>query len=118
MIAVVTISPILKIAMRSVSLAVGLLALYVAAFLYEDEEGRLQNRLQDKLEKLWITIDDLTGTALARHTVFMRSVAVLITYAFDRLFGRRLLSMRAVGTSVCLTFASICLGIPGFLLID
>jgi hypothetical protein len=38
----------------------GLALLYAALFLHENEEGQLQNRL----EKLWVAVDDLSKAAL------------------------------------------------------
>ena len=80
-----------------------MLLLYVAAFLREDEEGNLQNRL----EALWLTIDDLSRGALSRHTAFFQQIAAAALDTLNRLLGPRFLSTQSIGVLSCLSFASI-----------
>ena len=49
----------------------GLLCIYLATFLYETQEGKVQNLLED----LWVRIEDLKLAALSRQTAFVRVVA-------------------------------------------
>ena len=85
----------------------GLLSLYAAAFLYEDEYGRIQS----KLEEWWIRLSDKQSLAISRHAAFMRELAKLETQLLDGLFGDRLLSLRAIGVSQCLSVASMGLAV-------
>jgi hypothetical protein len=48
----------------------GALLLYVAFFLYEDEEKRIQNRL----EQIWKRIDALQSSAMSKEAAFLLGV--------------------------------------------
>jgi hypothetical protein len=65
--------------------------------LYEDEQGRIQN----KLEEWWVKLRDQEDSAISRHAAFMRAVARLATHGFDRVFGERIFSFRALWVSGC-----------------
>jgi hypothetical protein len=91
--------------LRWLAILVAALLLYVAAFLREDEEGALQNRL----ERLWLVIDDLSRGAISRHTAFLQQTAGAALRALDCLLGKRLLSFQSAGVSACLSMASISL---------
>lgn len=84
---------------------IGAVLLYVALFLRETEEGKLQNRL----EKLWVDIDDLSKAALDRQSAFLQQVSTLANSGLDALFGRRLFSARAISTSLSFTTGSLLL---------
>jgi hypothetical protein len=66
--------------LRAVAAFVGAIAFYAAFFMYEDEEGRWQN----KLEELWIAIDDRARTVMSRSAALVAKVAEIVTSAFDR----------------------------------
>jgi hypothetical protein len=85
----------------------GVLLLYAALFLYENEQGEIQN----KLEEWWVRLVDRQSGALSRHTAFMQEVANLATRGFDRVFGEKLVSPQAVGVSVCYSIGSCLLAI-------
>lgn len=91
----------------------GALSLYAALFLYEDEQGKIQN----KLEEWWVGLSDMQSEALSRHTGFMREVARLTTQGFDRLLGPRLLSPSVLMPSSFYSSASLllCTVVYGFL---
>lgn len=91
------------ISLRILSLLSGLLLLYAAFFLYEDEQGNIQNRLEDS----WIKLSDLSRSALSHHTAFIRMVARSTAHILDRIFGQKLFSARFIGVSICLSFISI-----------
>jgi len=55
-------------ATRVLAFVVGLLLLFAAGFLYENEEGTLQNRLGD----WWLKVADLERAATSRRTALMR----------------------------------------------
>ena len=82
---------------RILSAAIGCVSLYMAFFLYEDERGQLQNRL----EELWISIDDEGRKARDRNAAFLRGIVRIVSDAFDRIFGPEILSARAVVVSLC-----------------
>jgi hypothetical protein len=83
----------------------GILLLYLAFFLGETDEGNLQNRL----EELWIRVNDLSKTALSKQAAFLQQVSGLLSFGFDRLFGTRLLSAMAIATSICFSVAGFLL---------
>ena len=97
--------PMLLEASRFVALLVGLLAYYIAVFMYEDEEGKWQNRI----EKLWVDINDREKQAGTKASAFFSKVAAITTKVFNSIFGPRLLSARFVGTSICWSLATMLL---------
>lgn len=84
---------------------VGLIFVYCALFLYEGREGQIQN----KIEEWWVRVDDARIVAHSRATAFLRAVARLTVMGFNRVLGERLISLRFVGVSFCLSVASIFL---------
>lgn len=76
--------------------------MYAALFLYEPEQGKIENRL----EEWWVRLDDQRDAAVSRHTAFMREVARLVGQGFDRLFGHQLFSVQAFGVSSALSMAT------------
>lgn len=95
--------------------AAALFLLYLGAFTYEDEQRRIQNRL----EIWWIRVDDLQNRGLAAITSFNHVIAGLVTSMLDRIFGPRLISAQALAVSVALATASYCLesSVLGFLVV-
>lgn len=91
-----------------ISRVMGFLLLYVAIFLYEDEEGRLQNRL----EVWWIKVRYGRDRALSRAAEIFAFSTKAASQLFDKVFGPRLLSLRAVAVSLCLSMASLNLFAP------
>lgn len=71
--------------------------------MYEDEEGRIQ----DSLELLWLKLDELQRGALAWHIQFLQITAEFSSRIHDRIFGYRILSLRALGVSSSLSFTSL-----------
>jgi hypothetical protein len=92
-------------AVRGVAGVVGVLAYYVAFFMYEDDEGRWQNRI----DKLWVTVDDKARLTGSKTSAFFSQIAAVVSQAFNRVLGRRLFSLRFVGTSTCYSFAGVFL---------
>ena len=84
---------------------IGAGALYCACFLYEDEEGRLQN----KIEALWIAIDDLQRRGQSFPLV--TKIASLINRAMDKVAGKGegIVSQKLMGISTCFSFAGLAL---------
>jgi hypothetical protein len=85
--------------------ACGLVLATIALFLTENEEGELQNRL----EVLWIRVDDLSKTAMTKEAALVQQASKMLSTALDRLFGARLLSWNAIATSVGFSIASLYL---------
>ena len=73
----------MKSALRVLALLVGVFVLYAAAFLYENEEKQLQNKLED----LWIRLDDYQHFALSRQAAFLKTVAAASIARMDEAFG-------------------------------
>jgi hypothetical protein len=91
--------------LRVLFLVAGVVCLYVAFFLREDEEARLQNRL----ETWWITVDDAKIASLSRHAVLMRYVAKCTGSAIGRVFGERLMGLRAAGAAIWCSVSATCI---------
>lgn len=90
---------------------IGALLILSALFLYEDEEGKIQN----KVEQWWIKLSDKALSSRSRVTSFMQEVAKLTSNGFDRLLGERLVSLRFTAVSICFSLASCFL--LGFLVL-
>ena len=58
----------MQIVLRIIAGLAGALLLYVAFFLYEDEEARIQNRL----EQIWKRIDALQSSAMSKEVAFLQ----------------------------------------------
>lgn len=69
----------------------------------KDERQRIVNRV----DPVWKGFLKKTGVPLSRLTVYLRAVARLMTYLLDWVFGKKLLSLRAVCISACLALASL-----------
>ena len=83
----------------------GLVVLFAAIFLYEDEEKRIQN----KLEEWWVALSDKGIKSRSLAAVFMQETAKLTGRGFDRLLGDRLISLRFIVSSICFSIASLFL---------
>ena len=82
--------------------ALGVLFVCAALFLHENEEGRIQN----KLEEWWIKLSDREKESRSRAAAFMQDVAESTGRGFDRLLGKRLLSLRFIFVSISFSIAS------------
>ena len=89
------------IAGRVLAGAFGFLCFYVAFFMYENEEGQWQNRI----ENLWISFDDRARITGSRSIAFFNRTADLNKRFFKGIFGEKLLSFRSVTGSVIVSFA-------------
>jgi hypothetical protein len=87
---------------RVIAGVVGFLALYTAFFIYEDEQGRLQSRL----EEMWVRIHSRAIMVGSSSSAAFGTVAKLLDEGFNRLFGNRLWSLQAMSASTAwsLTF--------------
>ncbi len=92
--------------LRVLAVPIGLMFFYTC-FLYEDEEGRLQNRIED----MWVTINDKAKISGNQTSVLFEKVAGLVTRVFDRVLGKRLFSFQLVGVSSSAAFAALLLAI-------
>lgn len=92
--------------LRLLAVPIGLMFFYTC-FLYEDEEGRLQNRIED----VWVTINDNAKISGDKTSVLFGKVAGLVTRVFDRVLGKRLFSFQLVGVSSSAAFAALFLAL-------
>ena len=86
---------------EAVRLAAALAAIatfYVAWFVYEDEERRLQN----KIETWWLQFDDIHSKMVSRQAAFVIIVAQRASDILDRMFGQALFAKDSIATAVCL----------------
>jgi hypothetical protein len=98
----------LIIAGRFLAGIVGAIAFYFAFFLYEDEEGLWQNRL----EMLWIVINDRARITNNTTAALFNRIGRLVIQWFDAVFGKNLLSLRAVSASLSLSVFGFSAGRP------
>ena len=88
----------------------GSVLLYMAFFLYENERGQIQNRL----EELWIAIDDQARKVPGKNAAFLREIVGIASATFDRFFGKKILSWRSVAVSACFSIASYAISCAAF----
>lgn len=89
-------------ALRWLMFAVGSILLYAGRMLYEDEERKLQS----KVERWWLLLAYKQPAVLGVHIRLFRGAAQWVSYVFDRLLGKRLISLSAVSVSACLSMAT------------
>jgi hypothetical protein len=99
---------------RGVAFIIGCLAFYLAFFLYEDEEGRWQNRIDD----LWIAVHDRARVTDSLSTALFNKIAQALVAVFNSIFGRRLVSFQMFAVSTNLSLAGASLGLLIVTLLD
>lgn len=101
-------SEVVNLVLRGAGVAAALLLIYMAFFLYEDE----QQNMQDHLEALWIGVKRGAGSTTAG---LLREVARLANRGLERVFGPRILSIQFLAVSFCFACSSACLLFPTLL---
>jgi hypothetical protein len=96
---------ILHLIARPIEALVVVFCVLSAIVLYPNEEVKIQSKFED----FWIRVDDFQNLALTRHAAFMTGIAKLETRFLDRVFGNRLISIRALGVSFCFSLGTIAL---------
>lgn len=84
----------------------GTLFAYVAAFTYEDADCRIQ----DRLEGWWVRFDDFEGTFASKVRKLLIKSNESVDSALSSLFGKKLISLRFVTTSVLFSITVAPLG--------
>lgn len=84
-----------KVAFKIAMLFVGVLLVYTVVTMFPDEEGRLQNRI----ENLWIAIDDRQKSAVGRAIAVLNRAASYVARVYNRILGSRLISVQMIGVS-------------------
>jgi hypothetical protein len=79
--------------------------LYMGCFLYENEEEKIQNVLEDA----WVRIDDSRRAAVSRTVLLLNEVAYLTQRFLQHLFGPVTISKRTLVASLCCSIVSLAL---------
>jgi hypothetical protein len=95
----------LILASRVLAGIVAAIAFYFAFFLYEDEEGAWQNRI----ENLWSAVYDRAKVTDSTSTALFNKIGDFLRTLFNRAFGKRLLSFRAIAVSLNLSLGGALL---------
>jgi hypothetical protein len=82
--------------------AFGSLAFYMAFFLYEDEEGHWQNRI----DRFWVAVDDRARQTDSKTIATLNKLAGLVQTTLNRPFGEQLISLRAVVGSMTVSVST------------
>lgn len=93
---------------KAISGLAGLFVLYLAFFTYEDEEGAIQ----DRIENLWISIRDRQERSGKRVAALFQQIAEMLDEFFNRVFGKSLISFQAVCVTMCYSLAGLYLVEP------
>jgi hypothetical protein len=96
---------LLHLLLSGFAFMLGVFCILTAIFLYADEEGRIQSKLED----IWIRAEDSKHLATSRHTILVTQLAQLETRLLDKIFGTNLMAAKALGVSFCLSIAAISL---------
>jgi hypothetical protein len=89
---------------RLVAGVVACVCFYTAFFMYEDEQGLWQNRL----EELWTSIDDRCKVTHSKAVALFNKIGQKSKELSTHLFGHRLFSLQAIVTSINLsTFGAL-----------
>lgn len=94
-----------NLVLRGAGALVALSLLYVAFFLYEDE----QSVVHDRIEALWGKVNDGSGS---KSAMLFQGVARFANRGFDRVFGPHALSLQFLVTSFCFVLSSVTLLFP------
>jgi hypothetical protein len=87
------------IAGRVLAGLLGCVCLYLAFFLYEDEEGEWQNRL----DQFWIGVHDRARFTDSTSVAFFNKLAELFRNLLNHTFGPKLFSVRSIVASINLS---------------
>jgi hypothetical protein len=82
---------------------IGCFCFYMAFFLYEDEEGVWQNRL----ETLWMSVYDRAKVTNSTSAALLNRVGEILKRAYIQLFGDRMLSLQSIAVSMNLSLAGL-----------
>ena len=94
--------------LQALTVALGLLFVYLAAFTYETTDAVIRNRLED----LWLKLEygPRTPSGIAERLV--RAVLGLMDSIFERVFGANPWSIRTLSVAVCYAYGAIALSWP------
>ena len=84
---------------------VGSILIYIGALLYEDEDKRVQSRL----EELWLQLYDKSHVFFALEANLLTRMAGVVSRLFDKIFGPDLVSWQTAGVSVACSLVPFCL---------
>jgi hypothetical protein len=79
----------------------------LAWLVYPDENGQIQSKLED----WWVSLQDAQRAVFSRMTIFVHGISILATNAFNRVFGKRLVSLQAIAVSAWLSLSSVGLAV-------
>ena len=93
----------LWISLKILAFISGIFLIYLGAFLYEDEEKKINNKLED----IWLSLDDTSKGLSSKLRAFVKKVGNIIYSGLRALFGEKLLSLKTFLTSLLLSISSI-----------
>jgi hypothetical protein len=88
--------------LRPFFLLAGVVCFYMAFFMYEDEGGKLQNRLVN----LWVTVSQKGEASLSEQAKLIKYSSQIVSSSMRRILGPKLISARTITVSAALSMAS------------
>jgi hypothetical protein len=88
---------------RAISAIVGFSFLYMALFMYQDQAGKIQNRLVN----LWVRVSAKHEAFLGRQAVIIKTSSDIAELGLNWLLGDKLISLQFVVISFCMSIASL-----------
>jgi len=90
---------VLTVIGRVIAFVVSLICFYLAFFLYENEDGIWQNRVED----LWVKVHDRAQITDSKFLALFNTVGGTITTLSNVIFGQRRISIQMIATSTNLS---------------
>ncbi len=90
----------LLVALQVLAATAALVVAYAAAFLYEDEEKQVEDRLQ----AWWVRLSDLDGGLVEKAREVLRKSYEIADRVANRMLGDNIISWRAISTSVVVSY--------------
>jgi hypothetical protein len=88
---------------RIISAIIGFSFLYMALFMYQDQAGRIQNRLVN----LWVRVNARHEEFLSKQSTLIKSSADIAEMGMRWLLGEKLISLQFIVISSCMSIASM-----------
>lgn len=89
--------------LRLVIIVLGIICLSISIFLYENQEGRVQSRL----ESIWVKIDDLKKSSISKHLGFIKVISETLINILNKIFGEKSISLHIFAVSCCYATATV-----------
>lgn len=89
--------------------AAGVLLLFYTLFSYEDEDKKLNKKINNWFVDAWVSLEDSNESSAQRIAAFLRKLLGGLNNLFARLYGERLVSLRSIAVGACYVTAGFAI---------